>query len=202
MSRAVSQKETLSDVLDRALLRMSQDQNEPLRLFSLSKQFKGPNRRRDEVRVYAGIDPVMARLYKDKQDAKARYQQHIDMFGKDDAMADVALDILESSESALETRLIELRRDPVKSLRAKLQIAQAERILREKKDKKQEHRFQYLKNIKDNMKRRAQVAAEESYFMGWVWVWLIQEQFYKAQRDLSLVHSFDRAVSAVYGNGG
>lgn len=65
----------------------------------------------EELRFWLAADPLLADLYKQYLDAKASHQNLARLRGDHDPMVDVARDMEDSTKSAFETRLIELRRD-------------------------------------------------------------------------------------------
>jgi hypothetical protein len=64
---------------------------------------------RDELRFWIAVDPVLAHLHKQLQDAKRAQQMVVLRHGTGDVMSDVAADMKDSAETAFETRLLELK---------------------------------------------------------------------------------------------
>lgn len=64
------------------------------------------------IDVFVSIDPVLGALHKEYLDTRARSGGVARRFGADAPMAVVAADVAASAESAFQTRLIEVRRDP------------------------------------------------------------------------------------------
>lgn len=62
-----------------------------------------------DIEYYIQLDSVTAQLYKDYREARARYSQLDDGNSRNEAMQDVARDMMDSAWSALQTRLIEMR---------------------------------------------------------------------------------------------
>lgn len=86
------------------------------------------------IEIYARIDPVLGRLYKQYCEAKAHLASLIQARGGDDPMVDVARDMLDGAEGAVETRLVELRQDKETETRAQELIrAKKENSVRKKK---------------------------------------------------------------------
>lgn len=61
------------------------------------------------IHIYLKIDPVLAQLYKQYCDARAKLDQLHRERGSDDPMAEIAADMKDSAHTAVETRLLELK---------------------------------------------------------------------------------------------
>jgi hypothetical protein len=61
------------------------------------------------IHIYLKVDPVLAQLYKQYCDARAKLDQLHRARGADDPMAEVAADMKDSAHAAVETRLLELK---------------------------------------------------------------------------------------------
>src|SRR6185295_4761325 len=70
-----------------------------------------------ESDALATLDPVLAGLGKQRADANAHFARLLKSHGGDDPLTTVAADMLDSAQSAWETRLLELQQD-----RKKMQI--------------------------------------------------------------------------------
>jgi hypothetical protein len=68
----------------------------------------------NEIRAWIAVDPLLAHLHKQLVDAKAAHARLAARHGKKDAMTDVANDVVDSAQCAVDTRLIELRCDEEK----------------------------------------------------------------------------------------
>lgn len=95
------------------------------------------------IGIYIRIDDVLAALYKQYCDAKAHFNQILETFGANDPMTDIAADLYESSCSAIETRLLEVKTSP--SIRAQAQILKDDQLWQIKK-REEEAKHQKLEN--------------------------------------------------------
>lgn len=71
--------------------------------------------------IYITLDPDLAALNKQVQDAKARYDQVRQLYDTGDPMIEMALWQVESCQSAFDTRLIELEQDETLPAQAELE---------------------------------------------------------------------------------
>lgn len=86
------------------------------------------------IEIYIQIDPLLAQLYKQYCDAKARLAALVGAHGGGDPMVDVARDMMDGAETAVATRLVELRQDKEAEGRAQDMIrAKQEALSRKKK---------------------------------------------------------------------
>lgn len=65
----------------------------------------------DELRFWLAVDPLLADLNKQFLDARAQHMRLMRLHGTKDPMTDVANDMVDSTQCAFETRLLELRKD-------------------------------------------------------------------------------------------
>ena len=83
----------LDDILPDDLQNIPEDQDWPL------------------IHIYLKIDPVLAQLYKQYCEARSKLDQLHRERGPDDPMAEVAADMKDSTHTAVDTRLLELKDD-------------------------------------------------------------------------------------------
>jgi len=82
-----------------------------------------------EIDAYSTMDPVLKSLRKQHFEAKAQYKELVELRCTDDPLAEMATDWMESTESAIETRMIELRcKRKLKAMVAALMKASREKI--------------------------------------------------------------------------
>lgn len=84
-----------------------------------------------EIGAYASLDSVLADLYRQYLNARKRYKKLERVNGKDDPMAAVAHDQTDSLDSAVQTRLLELRQRRLIREKAEEKLAQAAAMERE-----------------------------------------------------------------------
>lgn len=65
----------------------------------------------DEFEAFMTVDPLLAMLHKQLAEARVHYNSLKQKRGASDPMTEIAADQAESAESAMQTRLIELRSD-------------------------------------------------------------------------------------------
>lgn len=85
----------LDDILPDQLQNLSEDKDWPF------------------IHLYLKIDPVLAQLYKQYCDARAKLSRLCAERGKDDPMSEIAADMKDSAHAAVATRMLELQEDTV-----------------------------------------------------------------------------------------
>ncbi len=138
---------------------------------------------------YRDADPVLADLDKQYIDMKARHKKLLCENGAHDPMAEIAGDLVMSSESAMQTRLIELRQDKrvrrviLQRIRAaRKEIQQAER--RQKRD----YEALILRNVKSA--RKAKKDGEDGFLIVMFLLWMLRRTLQVTQHNLSLANTF------------
>jgi hypothetical protein len=145
-----------------------------------------------ELETFMSVDPILADLYKQYVDAKQRYLDLVKTNGEDDPMAEVGLDVMESAECAVETRLIELRDDRKICIEA---MYQRKLILKAKRLEDHKRSFDYKERLKEFYQRGStkfqveQEAKDDFFLMMLLWLWLAGLTR-KAVRSLSLADAF------------
>ena len=149
-----------------------------------------------ELESFLAVDPILADLYKQYLDAKQRYEELMKCNGQDDPMAEVALDVMESAESAIETRLIELREDKKIVIEA---LYQRKLLLKARQSEIQRNAYNYKERLqafyqRGSAKFQTEQEAKDDYFlMMLLWFWL-SSLTRRAVHSLSLADAF-RSVS-------
>lgn len=147
----------------------------------------------EEISAYFRVDPLLAELVKQKEEDKAHFQKLRARYGDDDPMVAVALDMIDSTESAIQTRLIELRRDHPLTLQTKKILSDYhERLIQRKKQKKEE-RWYYLRRMHRQIAEKARKAGEENFFTAVYMIWIVKQMFKSTQDNLSAAQSFSTA---------
>ncbi len=149
----------------------------------------------DITKIFIRLDPVFASLYKQYTDANSMYETLVKTNGKDDPMAEVALDQRDSAESALETRTIELKGDRDIMLRAVNELRITNEDIRILKSRKQNHQFMREQNIlsRRDMKEKAKKEGEKGMY--WVfWLLMLLDQTLELTRtNLNVAGQFSMA---------
>lgn len=102
-----------------------------------------------ELEAFLFIDSLLASLNRQYLDAKRHRQQLVALYGPDDAMAEVAMDMEDSAWCAMQTRYIELRQQGKLMEQAQRMMREAEQqvaeaLERERKRDKEKEFQQYL----------------------------------------------------------
>ncbi len=115
--------------LDQVLTSILEDfDNEALA--SLQESNHAPENELDEVSLYCHIDPILSDLYKHYRTAKTQHNQIKDSAGQMEPMIEVSADRVDSSWSAVVTRILELREDTdaARALGKRLMMIEEERL--------------------------------------------------------------------------
>ncbi|MBU0859621.1 MAG: hypothetical protein KJ667_06765 [Alphaproteobacteria bacterium] len=147
-----------------------------------------------EAEAYAHFDPLLAQLLKHYRDAQSRYEELLRKNGSGDAMVDVAADMAASSDSAMETRLIELRTNNTMRRMAEARIRESIEMMNASTRYNEKLRNHALRRSGDIARQRMEEARE-----GIMWVWflmmLLQDTLRETQRRLSAAQHFSRVSS-------
>jgi len=84
-----------------------------------------------EIDAFMAQDTLLAHLHKEFLNAQSEHAQLLKANGADDAMTDVAADMMDSAWCAMQTRLMELRRDGVMMRRVQDMMAASKRDIAE-----------------------------------------------------------------------
>lgn len=172
--------------------------NEMVRRFETIKT-EGPNSYQTdpwtEIKAYIGLDPLLGDLHKQYLDARSFHKKLLRENGKDDAMTEIALDARSSAVSAIETRVLELKKDEaLRSVVAyrlrKAELAREEELSADTKE--------YWKKIRGFNAVQAQAEkqrseGEEGFFMAVMFLIIMNRMLQKARRKLSIASVFDTA---------
>lgn len=103
--RRVSLQDTMNQMARRMDELLVDDQNHNHNPFCAGKDVS------EELRFWLAIDPILSELHKHLANARSNKANIEARHGTDDPITDVACDMVDSAQSSLDTRLIELRRD-------------------------------------------------------------------------------------------
>lgn len=150
-----------------------------------------------EVEAYMSVDSTLASLYKQYLDARNSRVRALQQAGEDSAMAAIARDLEESAQSAIETRMIELRADKLKRMNAEHMMAEAHlaELAETRSDRarfyarqQQEH---YAQERRQAMAQdQARQDGEDSYMMMVMMWWMMRRLTWRTQVKLSLASRF------------
>jgi len=149
-------------------------------------------RPRSELELMMEEDPHLAELYKQVQDAVAEHKELIKNFGKEDAMAEIALFKLESAQGAFETRLIELQKDPVAAAQLSAKVRLEEEEFEEEQEKKMKTQLAQEMRTREAYDRVGRQNLEKYHKKSSVWGWaaviyfLLLPSIQKSQNSLYL----------------
>lgn len=142
-----------------------------------------------EAEAYAHGDPLLAELLKEYRDNQNRYETQLRRSGADDAMVDVLADMAGSADSAVETRLIELRACSHARALAEQRIQESLEMMNASTRYHEKIRA-YADRVQSAALRAKHEAAESSYLFVILMLFLLQESLRETQRRLSLVSDF------------
>lgn len=140
-----------------------------------------------EMGAYAAVDPVMADLYRQYLNARKRHKTLTNQNGDDDALAAVAGEQAESLDSALQTRLIELRGD--KKLSARVETIMTRSLHKTEENEKETVREMVRKKFEGmDLRKLAEKARRERDDDLLVWLLLLLQ--ITARQNVPLRQSF------------
>ena len=150
-----------------------------------------------EIKAYIGLDPLLGDLHKQYLDARALHKKLLNDNGKDDPMTDAAFDARASSVSAIETRVLELRKDEaLRSIVAyrmrRTQLEQQEELSAATKEYWRKIRGYNENQISDAAQKRREEGAS-NFFAAIVFLSLMEQMLRSARRNLSIASVFEAA---------
>ena len=147
------------------------------------------------IDAFITIDPLLGALNKALLDARAQCTRVVEKHGAGAPMAEVALDMAESAESAFRTRLIEVRQDR-KIRREVLKILRRQRAQVQREHRKRDIFARVEMAAVGNRKllaARAQKEGEDSFATVMLLLLMLQQALRRTQRMLSLATAFSAA---------
>lgn len=152
---------------------------------------------RSEIEAYAVFDPVLAQLLKQYREAQERHDAVLRRNGPDDAMVAVAADMIESGESAVETRLIELRADTVMCRMVQTRLFESRQGTHHTGPQENKRRNQRLYHQRRQTQEEMFRKKQEDARIGVLWLWFVlvtlQQALNRAQDKLSAACAFAAA---------
>ena len=139
-----------------------------------------------ETGAYLSLDPLLADLYKQYRDAQALYKSLKNRPGRRDPMTQVARGLFEGARGAFMSRLGELKRND--SLRVQVQAS-----MRYNK-KMNAHAVQ--EDRRRALAEQARARGEDSFFLMWFLMLMLQQAAWRARRDLHAAQAFAAAALA------
>lgn len=154
-----------------------------------------------EVEAYMAVDSTLARLYKEFADARAHRIRAQKQHGAQAALSDIAADLEESAQSAMETRMIELREDQMKRsmverMLSHAHIAQMDTYRAERAQWYAERQAAHFaeQRYEAALSNQRRQEGEDSFMTLMVMWWLMRQMVQATQTRLSLASSFARAL--------
>lgn len=155
----------------------------------------------NEVEAYMAVDATLARLYKEFLDARRTRVRALEQQGEGSAMAEIARDQEESAQSAMETRMIELREDQIKNsmverMMAHNRMAEMDAYRSEKAKWYADRQAEYFaeERREDAIAAQRQQESEDSFLSLMMMWWMMRQMVRRTQLKLSLARSFARAL--------
>lgn len=99
-----------------------------------------------ELAAFMMVDPVLANLNRQYLDAQSHCRELISRYGDNDAMAEIAADMEQSAQCAMEARLLELRRN------GDVAGAVEDILLREKQEEQEERENKLKEELEEHHK--------------------------------------------------
>lgn len=94
-----------------------------------------------ELDAFLRLDETLATLNKEYLDAKSQHEYLIKTFGRDDAMAEVAEDVMDSAWCAMQTRYLEVRAEAALMEQAQQLIREAKQACIDDREKKAKEKY-------------------------------------------------------------
>lgn len=155
----------------------------------------------NEVEAYMAVDATLARLYKEFLDARRTRVRALEQQGEGSAMAEIARDQEESAQSAMETRMIELREDQIKNsmverMMTHSRMAEMDAYRSEKAKWYADRQAEYFaeERREDAIAAQRQQEGEDSFLSLMMMWWMMRQMVRRTQLKLSLARSFARAL--------
>lgn len=148
----------------------------------------------DEVQMWLSVDPLLAELHKQYLDARAHHAKIQARHGDGDPMTDIAADMKDSAQCAVDTRIIELRQDA--EARTMLQFIIRKAAAAREADLVAAECDRSTRFWRDFAVRKAPSAvarAGNSFFMMMVTLMALQQIADQAYRQLQIADVFSRA---------
>ena len=148
----------------------------------------------DELHFWLAVDPLLADLHKQFLDARANHIRLSRLRGAKDPMTDVANDMVDSTQCAFETRLLELRKDE-ESKRTVLALMRRAHELhqRELNEQALAETADYWRRQAIPKKRRAVQEGIDSFWMVMLGLMVLRQSLMDANEKLSIADLFSRA---------
>ncbi len=160
-----------------------------------------------EIEAFCSIDSLCSELYAQLEQAKENLSKIIREHGCDSAMAEIAKDMVESAETSLEVRLIELREDETSSGEAGDLIFRVNReiekdkeasIDRKKAKKREDLARMFMEDIQDRKEHKQRTNQEIFSMMALFVLWM---QKIERQREAVGVKNDFIKASSLQGGG-
>lgn len=94
-----------------------------------------PSQPLSELDAFVQIDPLLGNLQKDYLEAKSQRIDLVALYGNDDAMAEVIMDMEDSAWCAMQTRYLELREERELMEKAQRMMRRAEEKIEDEKER-------------------------------------------------------------------
>lgn len=117
-----------------------------------------------EMESFLALDPVLASLTKQLEEVKDQYNAIVSQFGENDDMAKIAQDTVESTQSAIDTRTLELRKETETGGQMGEMIQALNNDIAAEEEKAKEERYKKQQNgFKEQRQRMEKVMATNEY---------------------------------------
>ena len=113
----------------------------------LPQASSAPLNKLTEIETFAVLDSLLSSLEKDYKNAKYQRLELVKLYGADDAMAQMAIDMEDSCWCAMQTRYIELRDDRVLMQRVQKMMYEAQHEYEECLEEKRQQKIEQEKRV-------------------------------------------------------
>ncbi len=155
-----------------------------------------------EIEAFCSIDVLCSELYNQLEQAKENLSKIIEEHGCDSPMAEIAKDMVESAETSLEVRLIELREDETSSGEAGDLIFRVNKEIEKDKEasvdrkrakKREELARMFMEDIQDRKKHKQRTNQEIFSMMALFVLWM--QKIERQREAVGVKNDFIKASS-------
>jgi hypothetical protein len=184
-SKTDNKSESLQDIMNRMAVRVDDLLAAPTQKSVLS-----------EAEAFATIDPLMNELLKQHKEAVTRRDELLKIYGANDAMYEISVDLADSCESVLQTRLIECREDDF--LLAQMQEKHAKAAEQEARIERHEEKLElkYQRDRRDLYNKRKEKAKADATMWMWFFIYMMQMAMLETTKALSVMNDFEKVSFA------
>ncbi len=141
----------------------------------------------DEIQMWIAADPLLADLHKRYLDLRGNHSRLLKKHGRKDPMTEIAADMADSAQCAVDTRLIEVRQNPALCAAIKAMKARARKQIEQSQSSET---MLYTKQRAVRTEKRA----ADNFWMLFVMLILFRNMLDTTRRHLSIAITFQNAT--------